>query len=116
MASVRRRCRTRRALAGIPAAAAVGVLRFDHLLIVALLVGGLPVFFDAAYQAFVPVLVSRGRLVEANRKIETGVALSEITAPRVAGVLVQTFPADGGPGRCTDVCLVGADAGLHSNA
>jgi predicted MFS family arabinose efflux permease len=78
-------------LACIPAAAALGVLRFEHLLIVALLVGTLTVFFDAAYQAFVPVLVSRGRLVEANSKIETGVALSEITAPGVAGVLVQTI-------------------------
>jgi predicted MFS family arabinose efflux permease len=78
-------------LACIPAAAALGVLRFEHLLIVALLVGTLTVFFDAAYQAFVPVLVSRARLVEANSKIETGVALSEITAPGVAGVLVQTI-------------------------
>jgi predicted MFS family arabinose efflux permease len=78
-------------LASIPAAAALSVLRFEHLLIVALLVGGLTVFFDAAYQAFVPVLVSRGRLVEANSKIESGVALSEITAPGVAGVLVQTI-------------------------
>jgi predicted MFS family arabinose efflux permease len=78
-------------LACIPAAAALGVLRFEHLLIVALLGGGLTVFFDAAYQAFVPVLVSRSRLVEANSKLETGVALSEITAPGVAGVLVQTI-------------------------
>jgi predicted MFS family arabinose efflux permease len=75
----------------IPAAAALGALRFEHLLIVALLAGALTVFFDAAYQAFVPVLVSRDRLVEANSKIETGVGLSEITAPGVAGVLVQTI-------------------------
>ncbi|MDQ6672387.1 MAG: MFS transporter [Chloroflexota bacterium] len=45
----------------------------------------------SAYQAFVPVLVSRGRLVEANSKLETGTALSEITAPGVAGVVVQTL-------------------------
>jgi MFS family permease len=78
-------------LACIPALAALGMLRFEHLLIVALLVGGLTVFFDAAYQAFVPVLVSRSRLVEANSQLETGGALSEITAPGVAGVLVQTI-------------------------
>jgi predicted MFS family arabinose efflux permease len=75
----------------IPAAAFLGVLRFEHLLIVALLVGAQTVLFDAAYQAFVPVLVSRSRLVEANSKLETGGALSEITAPGVAGVLVQTI-------------------------
>ena len=78
-------------LACIPAAWALGALRFEHLLIVALLVGGHTVFFDAAYQAIVPVLVSRGRFVEANSRLETGGALSDITAPGVAGVLVQTI-------------------------
>ena len=77
-------------LACIPAAWALGALRFEHLLIVALLVGGQTVFFDAAYQAIVPVLVSRGRFVEADSKLETSGAL---TSPRPAWPACSSKPS-----------------------
>src|SRR5829696_197390 len=65
-------------LALIPLAAALGWLRLELLFVVAPLVGVLTVFFDVAYQSFVPVLVSRERITRANSRLATSDALAEI--------------------------------------
>ncbi len=54
-------------LGSIPLAAP-GVLRMEQLYLVAALAGILSVFFDIANQSYLPVLVERERLVEANSK------------------------------------------------
>ncbi len=77
----------------IPLAAVVGWLRLELLFVVAPLVGVLGVFFDVAYQSFVPVLVTRERLTRANSRLATSDALAEITAPGLAGLLVQLITA-----------------------
>ncbi|MCB0089615.1 MAG: MFS transporter, partial [Caldilineaceae bacterium] len=46
-----------------------GWLRMTHLYVVGFLAGGLTVLFNIAYRSYVPGLVSRARLVEANSKL-----------------------------------------------
>src|SRR5262249_29980661 len=57
------------------------------------LVGIITVFFDVAYQSFVPTLVSRARLLEANSKLGISGSLAEVTAPGIGGALVQVASA-----------------------
>jgi MFS family permease len=80
-------------IASIPAAALLGQLRIEHLFVVAALSAALTVVFDVAYQSFVPDLVGRERILEANSKLATTEALAEVTTPGVAGVLVQAITA-----------------------
>jgi len=58
-------------LATIPTATILGGLNMSLLYNVSFLVGTLQAFFDIAYQAYVPSLVERTKLVEANSKLET---------------------------------------------
>jgi MFS family permease len=80
-------------LGSIPAAAVLGVLRIEQLYVVGLLTGVLTVFFDVAYQAYLPVLVSREHLVEGNSKLEVSRSVAQIAGPGVAGALVQLVTA-----------------------
>jgi MFS family permease len=80
-------------LGSIPAAALAGVLRIEQLYVVGLLTGVLTVFFDVAYQAYLPVLVSREHLVEGNSKLEVSRSVAQIAGPGVAGALVQLVTA-----------------------
>ena len=80
-------------LGSIPVAALLGVLRIEQLYAVGLLSGVLTVFFDVAYQAYLPVLVSRDHLVEGNSKLEVSRSVAQIAGPGVAGALVQLVTA-----------------------
>src|SRR5207244_12022418 len=64
-----------------------------HLYAVALLVGVLTLFFDVAYQAFLPALVGRQQLVEGNSKLEATWSLANLAGPSVAGVVIQALSA-----------------------
>src|SRR5256886_14291054 len=77
----------------IPLAALLGALRMPHLYAVALLVGVLTLFFDVAYQAFLPALVGRQQLVEGNSKLEATRSLANLAGPSVAGVVIQVISA-----------------------
>jgi MFS family permease len=80
-------------LGSIPVAALLGQLRLEHLFVVAPLAGVLTVIFDVAYQSFVPSLVRREQIVEANSKLSVSGSLAEITTPGLAGTLVQVVSA-----------------------
>jgi predicted MFS family arabinose efflux permease len=80
-------------LLAIPIAAILGQLRLEHLFVVAPAVGILTVFFAVAHQSYVPTLVSRPYLMEANSKLGVSSSLAEVTAPGTAGVLVQILSA-----------------------
>ena len=80
-------------LATIPAATILGGLSMNLLYIVSFLVGTLQAFFDIGYQAYVPSLVERTQLVEANSKLETSRSTAQVAGPSIAGVLVQIFSA-----------------------
>ena len=77
----------------IPIAAILGVLRIEHLYIVAFLVGALELVFDVAHRSFLPSLVKREQLVEGNSKLEMSRSVAMIVGPGVAGGLVQWVTA-----------------------
>ena len=76
-------------LATIPLAAMLGVLRIEQLYLTAFVVGLLTVFFDVAYMAYLPTLVSREQLVDGNAKLELSRSVAQMSGPGVAGGLVQ---------------------------
>jgi MFS family permease len=77
------------ALGSIPVAFALGALTLEQLYVVALLVGIFTVFFDVAYQSYLPALVDRPNLIEGNTKLEVTRSAAQITGPAVAGFLIQ---------------------------
>lgn len=80
-------------LASVPLAWWAGVLTFAQLIVVALLVGFATVFFDVAYQSYLPSLVGRSLLVDGNGKLESTRALAHIGGPALGGGLVQLLGA-----------------------
>ena len=80
-------------LGSIPLTALLGTLRMEQLYVVGLLTGVVTVFFDVAYQSYLPVLVSREHLVEGNSKLEVSRSVAQIVGPGLAGALVQLFSA-----------------------
>lgn len=80
-------------LATVPIAWWLGLLTLAQLLVVALVAGIARVFFDVAYQSYLPSLVGRQRLVEGNAKLETSRALADVSGPALGGGLVQLLGA-----------------------
>ncbi|MFY9571287.1 MAG: MFS transporter [Blastocatellia bacterium] len=80
-------------LATIPFAAVLGLLRIEHLYVVAFLVSILTIFFDVAYQSYLPSLIGRAELVEGNSKLSASNSVAEVSGFGVAGWLVQIFTA-----------------------
>jgi len=80
-------------LGSVPLAWASGVLSMPQLYLVALLTGVLTVFFDVAYQSYLPHLVGRDHLVEGNAKLEAVHGVSQIAGPTVAGLVIQALTA-----------------------
>jgi len=81
------------ALGSIPLAAVLGWLRIEQLYVVGLATGVLTVFFDVAYQAYLPSLVERQDLVDGNSKLEVSRSVAQIAGPSVAGALIQLISA-----------------------
>src|ERR671917_2449328 len=77
----------------IPLAAFLGWLGLGHLYVVAALVSVLSVFFDVAYQSFLPSLVENDELVEANSKLSAAMSVAEASAFSSAGWLIQLLTA-----------------------
>jgi len=78
---------------GIAALAVLGLLRMEYLYLTAFATGVLSVFFDVAYQAYIPSLVGRTQLVDANGKMEASRAASQVAGPSVGGVVIQVLSA-----------------------
>jgi MFS family permease len=81
------------ALGSIPLAQALGVLGIGQLYVVALVVGVSTVFFDVAYQSYLPQLVDRSAIVEGNAKLQASESVSQIAGPGVGGLLIQALTA-----------------------
>jgi len=77
----------------LPLAAWAGRLRMEHLYAIGFLVGVLTVFFEVAAQSYLPSLVPRERLVDANGKLQTTRSTAQVAGPGLAGVLVQAASA-----------------------
>src|SRR5258706_927905 len=80
-------------LGSVPLAWWTGHLTMAQLFVVALLTGVCTVFFDVAYQSYLPHLVGRGNLVEGNAKLEVVRTSNQIAGPTVAGLLIQWLTA-----------------------
>lgn len=77
----------------VPAAAVLGVLDFAQLYAVAFSAGVFSVLFDVADKAYLPEIVGRADLVEANGKLAGGGAVAEASAFAGGGWLVQLLTA-----------------------
>jgi MFS family permease len=80
-------------LAYIPIAWALGILGIWQLMVLQFVVGIFTVFFDVAYQAYLPALVYREQLVEGNSKLQATVAAAGAGGPGLAGVLIGVLTA-----------------------
>jgi MFS family permease len=77
----------------IPILWAAGVLRIWHLLVLQFVIGIFTVFFDVAYQSYLPSLVEREHLIEGNSKIQLTVSVAQIGGPSLSGVLIGFITA-----------------------
>ncbi|GCE30003.1 MFS transporter [Dictyobacter alpinus] len=77
----------------IPFLAFLHLLRLEYLYAIALLSGCLSVFFEIAYQAYLPSLVEHTHLLEGNEKLEMSHACAQIVGPGLAGLVVQWLNA-----------------------
>ena len=69
------------------------VLTIWQLYVVGFVVGVFTVFFDVAYQSYLPSLVSRGRLVDGNSKLEFSRSAAQVGGPGMGGLLVGAITA-----------------------
>ncbi|MDH6137817.1 MFS family permease [Kitasatospora sp. MAA4] len=80
-------------LAWAPVARLLGVLTIEQLYVVALATGVSTVFFDVAYQSYLPQLIDRELLVEGNAKLQASESVSQIAGPSLGGALIQALTA-----------------------
>jgi MFS family permease len=80
-------------IAAIAVLGIAGLLQLTHLYVFAFFIGVLTVFFDIAYQAYLPSIVERGHLVDANSKLETSNTLAGTTGPTLAGAVIHVLQA-----------------------
>jgi MFS family permease len=80
-------------LGSIPVAFVLDVLTFPHLLVVTGLAAVLTVFFDSADNAYLPTVVEREQLTDANAALSASGSASEFLAFGLGGVLVQVLSA-----------------------
>ena len=80
-------------LATVPIAYLADVLSLWHLYAVVFLVGTFQVFFDVAYQSYLPSLVERDQIIDGNSKLEISRSSAQVGGPGLAGVLVEIFTA-----------------------
>lgn len=77
----------------IPIVAVLGSVTLWQIYLVALFGGALSVFFDVAYQSYVPALVQGEQLVDANGKLGTTNSFAGLLGPSIGGALVGLIGA-----------------------
>ena len=80
-------------LATVPAAFLLGILGLYQLYAVSLIMGTCTLFFDVAYQSYLPSLVNKEDVVEGNQKLQTSVSAAQVVGPSVASAMMQLFGA-----------------------
>jgi MFS family permease len=80
-------------LGTIPIVYTAGGLTIWQLYAVGFAGGVLTVFFDVAYQSYLPSLVERDKLVEGNSKLQVTVSAAQILGPGMAGALIGLLTA-----------------------
>ena len=79
--------------ATVPIAYVADVLTLEQLYVVGFLVGAFQVFFDVAYQSYLPALVERDQIIEGNSKLEMSRSAAQVGGPGLGGLLVEIFTA-----------------------
>jgi MFS family permease len=79
--------------ATVPIAYVADALTLWQLFVVGFLVGVFQVFFDVAYQSYLPSLVDREQIVEGNSKFEISRSAAQISGPGLGGILVEILTA-----------------------
>jgi MFS family permease len=80
-------------LATIPIAALLHVLTLPQLYVAAALVGAASVLFEIADHAYLPGLVARDQITQANSSFSATESVAEIGGPALAGILFQVLAA-----------------------
>lgn len=80
-------------LATVPLAAVLHLLSMPQLFAVAFLAGSANTVFVVALTSFLPTLVGRERLVEANARYQTSFTVASLVGPGLAGATVQLLTA-----------------------
>jgi MFS family permease len=80
-------------LALIPILWASGVLQIWHLLVLQFVIGIFTVFFDVAYQSYLPALIEREHLVDGNSKLQLTVSIAQVGGPSLSGGLIAAITA-----------------------
>ncbi len=81
------------AIASIPVAFYFDALTIWQLYIVGFVNGCFTVFFDVAYQSYLPSVVERDQLVDGNSKLEITRSAAQILGPGAAGLLIGVLKA-----------------------
>jgi MFS family permease len=80
-------------LATVPVAYVADALTLWQLYVVVFLTGVCTVFFDVAYQSYLPSLVERDQIIDGNSKLEISRSAAQVGGPGFAGALVEIFTA-----------------------
>jgi hypothetical protein len=80
-------------LALIPVLWAIGALRMWQLLVLQFVIGVFTVFFDVAYQSYLPALIEREHLLDGNSKLQLTVSVTQVAGPSVSGILIGAIPS-----------------------
>lgn len=80
-------------LLSIPVAYWLDALTLPHLYVVGFLAGVAAVFFDVSYLSYLPSLVGRAQLGDANGKLEATRSATQVGGPGAAGALVGVLGA-----------------------
>ncbi|MDQ4501994.1 MFS transporter [Sinomonas sp. ASV322] len=99
------------AMLAVPLLAWAGALQMWHLFAIAAVVGVATVFFDVAYQSYIPLLVDREHVADANGKLEATAQVSRLGGPALGGFLLTLvsapvlFAAEAGGYLASALCL-----------
>jgi MFS family permease len=77
----------------IPLLWVTDALRMWHLLVLSFVIGIFTVFFDVAYQSYLPSLVEREQLMEGNSKLQLTVSITQVAGPSASGGLIAAITA-----------------------
>ena len=77
----------------VPLAVLFGWMHLAVLYVVMFVMGSLKVVFEMAYQTYIPEIVERETLVNANSKIMMSYALGQSTGPGLGGLMVELLGA-----------------------
>jgi MFS family permease len=77
----------------VPVAVFLGLVRLEVLYVVMFAMGSFKVIFEMAYQTYIPEIVDRETLVNANSKIMMSYALGQSAGPGLAGIMVEILGA-----------------------